>query len=130
MVHTLKVRPKRQPSGCIETNPRINSIIFAGKLINLKAIARLQDIDHSYLSKIISGDRIAGIVYYQKIGSALGMTVDEVLEGIRERKALIQANRQNDISAYTNRVIKEETEDATTRSMGLPVVPRMPGTRL
>lgn len=130
MSNTLKVRPKRQPSGCIETNPRINSIIFSGKAINLKAIARLQNIDHSYLSKIISGERVAAIHYYQKIGTALGLTVDEVLAGIEERKVLIQVAREKDINVYAIRVESEENEDAATRRKGLPVKPRMPGTRL
>ena len=51
-------RPSRQP------------IQIGGKYVNLSAISRQQNIDHSYLSRIFSGERIPRITHARKI--ALG----------------------------------------------------------
>src|ERR1022692_3275731 len=88
----LLTRPKymrrRSPlQGPTPDFPMRNSIALCGMQVNASAIARAQGMTQPYVSMIINGVREAKMGYYLRIASAIGVSVDELLDGIHERKA-------------------------------------------
>lgn len=126
-----KVRPKREPSGCIQKDPTNSSISLGGVWVNLSAISRSQGIDKSYLSRIFSGERPnPTISYIKKISAALGMSPDELMVALEDRYELIKKRHTEMEILHLTRIIEEDTEDLKQLSKGKPPIPRMPGDRL
>lgn len=76
-----------EPKGCLQEKPTAQSILFAGKYINLKEVARQQGIDESYLSRIFSGKRpLPRADYAMRIAKALGLGLEELIHAIEARK--------------------------------------------
>lgn len=121
---------KSQPTGCVTEKPIKSSIILGGRYINLSAISRTQDIDLSYLSRIINGKKEPTIRVARKVASAIGMGLEEFLDAIDERVRLIQQRNENILEQYKKRVHAENVLDHAKVVRGKIVKPRLPGLRL
>jgi|SRR5271157_2617282 len=75
----------KQPSGCLVLNPNPQSVRFAGRYVNINAIARSQDLSQSYVSKLLSGKRSPSILVAKKVAAALGMGLEDLLDAIEQR---------------------------------------------
>lgn len=90
----VKLRTPKAPSRCIERNPTTQSIMLGGRYINISAIARDQNIDQSYLSRVLSGKRPPSIEHARKIATALGYaTIDDLMAAIEDRRRNLLNNR-------------------------------------
>lgn len=81
------------PRAYLEEQHTAQSIRLAGRYINLKHMAAEEGFDHSYLSRIMSGERTPSVAYYKRIADALLMPLDELMEAIAERKAYLIEKR-------------------------------------
>jgi plasmid maintenance system antidote protein VapI len=120
----------RKLEGCILEKPTRQSISLGGKYINMSAISRLQDIDLSYLSKIINGQKPMSLNAARKIGAAIGMTIEELIDAIEERNRLRRERDHKIIKQYKHRISKEDKEDEAMLAAGIPPRPRLPVFRL
>lgn len=123
-------RTGRRREGPIVEKPAINTIYICDRPVCLRSIARVQNIERSYLTKIMNGTRSAGINYYIKIAAAIGVTVDELVAGIAKRVQDDRSKKEMTLEQYNNRVKKEDARDNYLKRIGRPVKPRMPGLRL
>lgn len=90
MAEPRRVGPRRY----LEDNPTPQTVRFGGRYINLKRMAEGEDMNHSYLSYILSGKRTPALEYAEKIVEALGLTgLDELFECIRDRKDELRKRR-------------------------------------
>ena len=83
-----------------------------------------------YVSMIINGVREAKMGYYLRIASAIGVSVDELLDGIHERKAKLLEQADLTVKSYDTRIAKEDEEDRVRRRRRKPAIPRLPGLRV
>ena len=118
------------PVGCIERKPTPQSVKFGGRYINLSAMARSQNMDQSYLSRVFCGKRNPTLDHSRKMAAALGMTMDQFLEALDERTHALRKGDRAIVKQYHTRVATEDMEDAAAYAAGKPVPPRMPGLRL
>lgn len=126
-----KVRPKREPSGCIQTEPTGQSISLGGVWVNLSAISRSQGIDKSYLSRIFSGERPnPTISYIKKIAAAIGMSPDELMTALEDRYDLIKKRHTEMEILHLTRIVAEDKEDLALLKKGKPPIPRLSTERL
>jgi len=120
-----------QPKGdCVmDRPPTKQSIWFCERWISLRSIARSQGISVVYVHYLINGER-RNLNAILKVCNAIGVTVDEFLEGveIRKRQKLEQANVF--INSYNNRVMAEITENVLRKKAGRPPLIPLPGFRL
>lgn len=72
----------KSPTRCLEAKPTRQSIYFAGRHINLRAIQATAGIDHSYLSRIFAGKRTPRLPHVEKIAAALGMNRNDFLSAL------------------------------------------------
>lgn len=88
------------PRAYLEDSPSHQSVRLGGRYINLKRLAEEQDLDPSYVTRIISGERPnPSLSYLQKIADALGMTIDNLLTAIRERQEQRATERARRLSS-------------------------------
>lgn len=70
----------RVPTRCLLARPRCDSVYFAGKAINLSAIARFYpsgaQLRQDYLSRIFKGFRQPRTIIGRRIAFALGMSFE------------------------------------------------------
>src|SRR5882724_10901531 len=100
---------KWKPKGCIAKKVNSRTVILRGVPISLNMIARSQGIDHSYLSRILSGDRDnVKIPHYRKIAAALGGTLQQVIEAIEENAEQIRSRAQGIKKQHLDRLVREE----------------------
>ncbi len=104
-------------------------IIFAGRVINLRAIARAQGISVSNLSRVFRGQKGMTTEYAMKIASYLGMGLEEFLDAIAERIKTIRENEEAIIKQHLDRAGREDKQDVARILKGQPPVPRLPGLR-
>lgn len=123
MVHELTV-----PTGCVDPNPTTQSVYLRGVAINMHAIHRVCGVDISYLSRIFSGERNPTLPYARRIAGAIGLTLDDFVDAIEERRRDILAMRMRLQQQYLERVAQETDEDNSRVLKGLAPIPRMPGT--
>ena len=64
-------------SGVIEAAPNAQTRMFAGRPINLSAIARNAGCSPSHLSRVFSGAVCPSLAISRSIAYSLGMTIDE-----------------------------------------------------
>lgn len=93
---TAMAEPRRVgPRRYLEDNPTAGSVRFGGRYINLKRLAEGEDMNHSYLSYILSGERTPTFKYATKIVEALGLCgLDELFDCIADRKAELKQRRR------------------------------------
>jgi len=78
------------PRFCLEERPTNKSILFMGRYINLQRVAEATRLDHGYLSYIFQGKRTPSVDVFELIAGAMGMTMDGLRLGIRERKSELE----------------------------------------
>ncbi len=83
-----------------------------------------------YVSMIINGVREVKLGYYTRIANAIGVTLQELVDGIEERKALLLEQANLIINSYESRIVRENEEDKKRLRRGKPVIPRLPGLRV
>jgi transcriptional regulator with XRE-family HTH domain len=120
---------KAGKTGVFEKAPNSQSIRFAGTFINLSAISRTQGIDLSYLSRIFSGNRRPSLNMCQQISTCLGMGLEQFVGHLEVRVAQVKVERDKLISAYTGRVMDEDSADLRTYQRGKIPAPRLSALR-
>lgn len=118
------------PSSFLLDNPTAQSVELGGRYINLTALARAQHIDLSYLSRILSGKRSIeklSIGWALKLSAALGMSIDELVQAIQERREEILTDMARATVLYQERKSIERRNNTRRVNMGLPPVPSVPG---
>lgn len=120
----------RRPLQCVLDRPTKDSVRLGNLYICLSAIARDQQIGWGHLHRIINGEKEGTMRVYVKIASAIGFSIEELLEAIEERKKLRLAHADAVIGSYNDRVRREEAADRNRRAQGKPVKPRLPGLRV
>lgn len=117
------------PTACLEQHPSIRTIYLRGVPINLCQIARMQNLDHSYVSRILSGDRDPGrltIRLAMGLAAGLGMGLEAFIDAIYERQGVIQKRRARVLSESEIRIRGEHQRDLQARRRGKLPTPRMP----
>jgi transcriptional regulator with XRE-family HTH domain len=71
----------------IETPPFANCVMFAGRYVKLSELSRQFMLDHSYLSRILSGQRYPSLKYALRVAEALDMGLEEFLAELDKKKA-------------------------------------------
>lgn len=74
------------PRAYLESRPSSQSIRLGGRYINLSRMAEDEGFDHSYLSRIMCGERTPSVPYLTRIAECLSMTRDDLLTAIDIRK--------------------------------------------
>ncbi len=120
---------KAGKTGVFEQSPNTQTVKFAGKHINLSAIARAQNLNVSYLSRIFRGERRPSLTYCTAIAAMLGMTLDDFVQGLDERCRAVKAEIEMLTRAHVDRISREDAEDLATLQKGKAPIPRNPATR-
>lgn len=120
---------KAGKTGVFEKAPNTQTIKFAGKYINLSAIARSQSLDVSYLSRIFRGERMPALKYCIKIAAMLGMTLDDFVQALEERVQAVKNEAASLLRSHNQRVDKEDIQDLAAYAQGRIPAPRLPATR-
>ena len=107
-----------------------NAVMLCGRYINTSAIARSQGMTQPHVSMIINGVREVKLGYYIRIANAIGVTLQELVDGIEERKALLREQAELIIKSYETRIAREDEEDRIRRRRGKVAIPRLPGLRV
>lgn len=68
-------------------NPNSQTVMFAGRFINLSEISRQNHIDVSYLSRIFRGQRTPSLPYIKKISRALDMSIEDFVNALDKVQA-------------------------------------------
>ena len=113
-------------TGIYEANPNTQTVRFGDKYINLSALARVQNLDGSYLSRIFAGKRTPSIPHAMKLAAVLGMRLDEFLEDLEKHNKELVKTREFILNAYQKRVAKEAEEDLKAIKAGKHPQPRIP----
>ncbi len=121
---------KTHLQGPVLDTPCRDSVILCGRYVNTAAIARTQGMTQPYVSMIINGVREVKLGYYTRIANAIGVTLQELVDGIEERKALLLEQANLIINSYESRIVRENEEDKKRLRRGKPVIPRLPGLRV
>lgn len=89
------------PRAYLEDHPTAQSIKLGGRYINAKKLAVDQNLCHSYVTRILNGQRPASISYYQIIATALCMGLEELIDSINDRREELteRAQRRLGLSA-------------------------------
>lgn len=121
--------PLAGKTGIWEDNPNTQTIRFAGRWLNLSAVARAQGFHPSYLSYIFSGKRQPAFNTLKKLTAALGMTLDDFTQALHERIKEVEENRRKTVEIYQRRVAREDTKDLAIIQDGRIPIPRLPALR-
>lgn len=89
------------PKAYLEDHPTQQTIRLCGRYINIARLATDQNLDHSYVSRILAGERNPSLDYFRRIADALMMGTDELIEGIRDRKEEVSQERQRQLGLET-----------------------------
>ena len=85
MSGTLNTRPNRinpQPQKCLERKPTGQTVLFCRGFISLTALAFITGLHLSTVSYIFSGKRNLTLKAARKISKALGMGLEEFINGL------------------------------------------------
>lgn len=85
------------PRAYLEDHPTAYSVRLGGRYINLQRLANEENFNHSYLSRIVSGDRTPSLPYYQRLADALQMELQDLIDAIADRKVEIKAKLQRQL---------------------------------
>lgn len=81
----------RGPKAFIVDEPDNRNIRFGGKFINISDLSRSLGIDITHTSRVLRGTREASVKVAISLASALGMSMDDFLSAIDDRKNEIDA---------------------------------------
>lgn len=121
--------PRAGQTGIVEQSPNAQTIKFGDNYICLTPIAKLSGITKSHLSRVFSGDRNPSLAAATKIASAMGISLNEFVACLEERKTAVAKSRANLIEIYTARIDREDTEDLAEYEAGRVPAPRLPALR-
>ncbi len=113
-------------NGPWEMKPNRQSVMFAGRYISLLGIARTQNIDQSYLSRVFSGERSPSLNHARKLAAALGMGLEAFLDALDDKARNREIRHQRIVSQYDARLRRESVADKAKARRGRPVIPRTP----
>lgn len=74
------------PHYFIEDTPHRNTILLAGRHINITLLSQDCKVDAGYISRILNGKRRASVDTLGSIASSLGMSLDDFRQAIAERQ--------------------------------------------
>lgn len=63
------------------------SVVIAGRVVNISAVAKKLGMGQSNLSKFINGKRNVNVQYARRVASAIGISTDALLEAIDSRRS-------------------------------------------
>lgn len=78
----LPVPPRRY----LVPKPTLQTVHIGGYPLNLLAIAEDKGLDHGYLSRVLSGERVPSLPYLQNVCAILGWSMDDLLKAIDQRR--------------------------------------------
>lgn len=90
------------PPRYISARPNYQTIFFGGHYIDAVKLASDLDLNHSYVTRILAGDRMPSLPYLEKLADALHLSLDEMRESINERKEKIDTRKQQ----HRNRILR------------------------
>lgn len=79
----------KPPRAFRELRPTEQTVSLGGHAINLVKLSEALDIDHGYLSRVCSGKRVPSLPYVQAVSTALGWTIQQLLDAIAARKQTV-----------------------------------------
>lgn len=114
---------------CIEEHPTTQTIKLGGRYIALRRLAAYTGVDEAYMSRMLAGKRdpmrmSVGLAF--QISAALGMSVDELMQAIVERAAML---KQRNVKARIFVEYMDEQQrqaELAAAKIGLPPPPRIP----
>lgn len=74
------------PRAYLDENPTHQSIRLGGRFINAKRMALDLNIERTHLTRIFAGERTPSLDLLRRIARAFGMTMEDLLECIEERR--------------------------------------------
>lgn len=87
--------PRRSgPTACLDEKPTSKSIRLGGRFINLSRLAEF-GFDHSYLSRILAGDRNPSMDYARRVAKCLGILTDDKEPDTTQLFILIKQRRDD-----------------------------------
>lgn len=75
------------PASLIDNKPTTQSVKFCGQYINLTAVADASGVTQSHVSRIFAGRRNPSVASATKLAGVMKMTLEDLLQGIKERVA-------------------------------------------
>jgi hypothetical protein len=73
------------PKPLRELKPSRQSVKLGGQCINLVRLSETMQVDHGYLSRVMRGDRVPSLPYAEAVAAALGWTLQQLMDAIRQR---------------------------------------------
>ena len=116
-------------TGVIEQHPNTQTIRFGNLFVNMSAIARSQNVDKSYLSRVFAGKRRPSLTHSQKIAAMLGMSLDEFVDTLEMKIKEVKDLESRTIKTHLDRIAREDQEDLDTLRAGKYPIPRLPAFR-
>lgn len=116
--------------GCVMEVPSKDAVCVCGKYVNLHAIARTQNLNVAYVCHILQGRASPSLSCMMKVAGAIGVTLEELVEGIQERKERIAEQKELQFKSYDLRIAAEDREDRLRMESGHPPLARLVGLRL
>lgn len=118
-----------EPTSCIQAHPNAQTIWLRGKPINVRAVARSQGLDHSYVCKMMRAERDPGdmsVKIMMGIAAAVGMGLEDLIAAIYERRDLLARRRAQARVDHHHRAAVEQAADTRVVNRGQIPIPRMP----
>lgn len=116
-------------SGIFESEPNTQTVQFAGKYINLSAIARAQNIHFSYLSRIFAGKRMPSLTVAMKLSAVLSIPLQDFVEMLHDKGREVRNMELRIVGSHRDRINREDAEDAQSRATTGYAAPRLPALR-
>lgn len=113
------------PKAYLQDNPNGQSVLFGGVYINELKLAKAQNISQAHVSRVLGGTRTPSVRIALQLAAALGLTIDELLENINERRAMLDQRDDETIARYEARLKQERRQDTRAINTGRIPVPRL-----
>ena len=113
----------RGPKAFLVEKPNSISVAFGGKHVNITELSRSQGLSISHVSRALSGNRDPSMPVFVKLASALGMTLDDFVAAVDDRKATIVGKTEASLRRYKRVITKEKFRKSKARNQGRPYVP-------
>lgn len=75
----------KPPKAYLEDKPTKQTVRLGGHPLNLLSLSQALRIDHGYLSRVCSGERVPSVQYARTIAAALGWTLGDFFEALDAR---------------------------------------------
>jgi len=114
---------------CIEDHPTTQTIKLGGKYIALRRLCNYTGVDEAYMSRMLAGKRDPmrmSVGLMLQIASALGMSIDDLIQAILERAAKLKQDRVKSQMFVDYMETQQEQAELSAARKGLPPPPRIP----